>query len=200
VTTSLLESSIAYLVWEAMLFFEKGELAQPGGSAHRLAAPYEAFPTSDGWITVAAPSPAAFEALCGALGRLDLVDDERFRSPRRRLAHRAELAAEIAGVTRTRTTAEWDAALAEVGVPSGPVHRLDEVWDDPQVQATEMVVGDGADRRLGHAVKLSRTPMAVRRRAPALGADTRSVLAQAGFDAVAVDRLIASGAVAEPAP
>jgi len=63
-----------------------------------------------------------------------------------------------------------------------------------------MVVGDGADRRLGHAVKLSRTPMAVRRRAPALGADTRSVLAQAGFDAVAVDRLIASGAVAEPAP
>jgi crotonobetainyl-CoA:carnitine CoA-transferase CaiB-like acyl-CoA transferase len=195
VTTSLLESSIAYLVWEAMMFFERGELAEPGGSAHRLSAPYEAFPTSDGWITVAAPTPTAFEALCGALGRPDLLTDDRFRSPRRRLANRAELAETISSVTRTRSSQEWDSTLAAAGVAAGPVHRIDQVWDDPQVVATEMVVGEGSERRIGHAVKLSATPMAVRRGVAALGADTCAVLAEAGLSDERIDELLAGGAV-----
>jgi crotonobetainyl-CoA:carnitine CoA-transferase CaiB-like acyl-CoA transferase len=196
VTTSLLESSVAYLIWEAMLYFEQGEVAEPGGSAHRLSAPYEALPTADGWITVAAHSPDAFESLCAAIGRPELVADDRFRSGRRRLANRAELAAEISAATRTATTAHWEQVLVDVGVPCGPVHRLDEVWDDPQVQATDMVVGEGRARRIGHPVKLSSTPMAVRSAVPGLGEHTRSVLLAAGCTDVEVDALFASGAVA----
>jgi len=198
VTTSLLESSIAYLVWEAMLWFQAGELAEPGGSAHRLSAPYEAFPTADGWITIAAPTPDAWSALCEALDRRDLLDDERFRSPRRRLANRAELTEQIADTTRRRPSAHWNETLHAAGVASGPVHRIDQVWDDPQVVATDMVVGIGAERRIGHPIKLAATPMAVHRPSPALGEHTREILTAAGWADTEIDDLVASGAVAEP--
>jgi crotonobetainyl-CoA:carnitine CoA-transferase CaiB-like acyl-CoA transferase len=197
VSTSLLESSVAYLVWEALLYFQKGELAEPGGSAHRLSAPYEAFATADGWITIAAPTTADFTALCHALGRADLVDDERFRSPRRRLANRAELAELITEITRTKSSADWNEKLAAAGVPSGPVHRIDQVFDDPQVIAAQMVEGDGADRRIGHPIKLSDTPMNVHRPSPALGADTKAVLLEAGFSDADIDAMLDSGAVAQ---
>ncbi|MEM9464845.1 MAG: CaiB/BaiF CoA-transferase family protein [Actinomycetota bacterium] len=198
VTTSLLEASVAYLVWEAMLWFEAGELAEPGGSAHRLSAPYEAFPTSDGFITIAAPTPDAWRNLCEVLGRPDLLADDRFAAPLDRLRNRADLAAEISAVTRTRPSAEWNTVLHAANIASGPVHRLDEVWDDPQVQATEMVVGEGPDRRIGHPIKLSDTPMRVDRSSPALGEHSREVLLEAGFDGDTVDRLFERGAVEEP--
>ncbi|MEM7140775.1 MAG: CaiB/BaiF CoA-transferase family protein [Actinomycetota bacterium] len=197
VTTSLLESSVAYLVWEAMLWFEKGELSEAGGSAHRLSAPYEAFPTADGWITVAAPTPNDWKGLCTAIDRLDLIDDARFAAPLDRLRRRHELAEEIATVTRTRSTAEWDTLLADAGVASGPVHRLDQVWEDPQVLATEMVVGEGAERRIGHPMKFSASPMNVERPSPKLGEHTREVLAEAGLSAERIDELLAADAVAE---
>ncbi|MEO1055700.1 MAG: CaiB/BaiF CoA-transferase family protein [Actinomycetota bacterium] len=198
VTTSLLESSIAYLVWEAMSWFQQGVLAEAGGSAHRLSAPYEAFPTADGWITIAAPTQDAWIALCATLERNDLVDDERFRSARRRLANRAELADEIATTTRTRPTGAWSSLLHDANVASGPVHRLDEVWDDPQVVATDMVEGDGPARRIGHAVKFSDTPMTVRSATPGLGEHSREVLAERGFGSDEIDALFEAGAVAEP--
>ncbi|MEM1335933.1 MAG: CaiB/BaiF CoA-transferase family protein, partial [Actinomycetota bacterium] len=198
VTTSLLESSIAYLVWEAMLWFEAGQLATQGGSAHRLSAPYEAFPTADGFITVAAPTPQAWKALCSALDRTDLLVDDRYASPLDRLRNRHELADEIAAVTRTRTSAEWDDLLHAAGVASGPVHRIDQVWDDPQVQATEMVVGEGRERRIGHPIKLSATPMRVERSVPGLGEHTRDILAESGFDDAEIDALLAAKAVEEP--
>ncbi|MEM9200670.1 MAG: CaiB/BaiF CoA-transferase family protein [Actinomycetota bacterium] len=200
VTTSLLESSIAYLVWEAMLWFEAGQLAEPGGSAHRLSAPYESFPTADGYITIAAPTPDAWRSLCGVLERPDLLKDTRFAAPLDRLRHRGELAHEIAAVTRTKPSAHWDAALHAANVASGPVHRLDEVWDDPQVVATEMVVGEGTQRRIGHPVKFSDTPMRVEHPVPGLGEHTRIVLAEAGFTDHEITALFDAGAVEEPRP
>jgi crotonobetainyl-CoA:carnitine CoA-transferase CaiB-like acyl-CoA transferase len=196
VTTSLLESSVAYTLWESMMYFQAGHVAEPGGSAHRLAAPYEALPTQDGWITVAAPQPALFEQLCRAVGRPQLTTDERFASPQLRLANRAALADELAAELRTRPTAFWVQVLADAGVPSGPVHTIDEVFDDPQVLATGMVEGEGRDRRLGHPVKMSETPWSVDKPAPKLGEHTRSVLAEHGYDDETIDALFAHGAVA----
>ncbi len=198
VTTSLLESSVAYLVWESMLWWQAGELPEPGGSAHRLSAPYEAFPTSDGWITVAAPTPAAWESLCTVLDRADLVDDDRFRSPGRRLRNRDELAAEISETTRTRPSAEWNDELHAANVASGPVHRIDDVFDDPQVVATDMVVGEGRNRRLGHALKFSDDPMSVRSGSPGLGEHSREVLTELGWSDAEIDQLFAAGAIEEP--
>lgn len=203
VATSLLEATLGYLVWESMSWFQAGEVAEPGGSAHRLAAPYEAFETADGWVTVAAPQPDLFAALCRCVERPDLVDDERFRSPTRRLRHRDELRSELGAAFRSSTTADWCERLAAAGVPSGPVHRIDQVFNDEQVLANGMVEGSGRDRRLGPSVKLSATPMTVTRPAPVLGEHTREVLAEAGFDSDEIDRLATAGCIGvcrEPPP
>jgi crotonobetainyl-CoA:carnitine CoA-transferase CaiB-like acyl-CoA transferase len=199
VTTSLLESTIAYTLWESMMLFQAGVVGEPGGSAHRLAAPYEAFPTADGWITIAAPQPDLYRALCEAIDRPELIDDERFATPANRLAHRDALADELARSLRTRSTVDWCAALAEAGVPSGPVHRIDQAFDDPQVLAAGMVeVDDAGRRRLGHGVKLQRTPMTVKRGAPALGEHSREVLREVGYDDAAIDDLGARRVVQLP--
>jgi crotonobetainyl-CoA:carnitine CoA-transferase CaiB-like acyl-CoA transferase len=198
VTTSLLESTLAYTLWESMMLFQAGVVGEPGGSAHRLAAPYEAFPTADGWVTIAAPQPDLFTALCEAVERPDLVTDQRFAQPAARLANRAALAEELTAVLRTRTTTEWCRRLADAGVPSGPVHRIDQAFDDPQVLANGMVEEGPKGRRLGHAVKLQRTPMAVHRDAPTLGEHGREVLREAGFDDAAIDDLIVTRVLQVP--
>lgn len=183
VTTSLLESTIAYLVWEAAMWFQAGVVGEPGGSAHRLSAPYEAFPTADGWITVAAPQPDVFVALCGVIGRNDLVSDERFTSPTRRLRNRDVLADELSAALRTRATDEWLGELRAVGVPCGPVLDIGQVFTHAQVLANDMVQGEGDERRIGAPVKLSATPMRVGRSAPQLGEHTEEVLAELGWSA-----------------
>lgn len=200
VTTSLLESSVAYMVWEAMLWFEKGEPVEAGGSAHRLAAPYEAFQTLDGWITVAAHSAKSWKALCDTLGRAELLEDPRFLRGSDRLDNRAVLAEELSQVIRTKTTKHWDEAFRDVGVASGPIHRVDEVFEDPQVQATEMVVGEGSSRRIGHPIKFSSSPMGVDRPSPGLGEHTREVLAEGGWSQQEIDALFEAEAVEEVRP
>lgn len=195
VTTSLLESSIAYLVWESMLWFQADVVAEPGGSAHRLVAPYEAFRTEDGWITIAAPSPAAWMSLCEVLQRPDFLEEPAFAKSLDRLKNRAQLAEAITEITRTKPSEYWNSVLKAANIASGPVYQLDEVWDDPQVQATEMVIGEGRDRRVGNPIKLSDTPMTVRKPSPGLGEHTAEVLAESGWSNEEIAELFASGAV-----
>ncbi|MEM9565440.1 MAG: CoA transferase [Actinomycetota bacterium] len=196
VTTSLLETAVATMVWESMLVFQAGETPGRGGSAHRLAAPYEAFPTADGFIAIAAHARDDFRSLCHLLGRDELATDPRFARGADRLANRAALADELGVVLRTRTTAEWDRVIDEANIAVAPVNSMDEVFADPQILATEMVVGDGRDRRLGHAVKLSATPMSVRRPSPVLGEHTVEVLTEAGYDRATIDELAGAEAIA----
>lgn len=191
VTTSLLESTVAYLVWEATMLFQQGVVGEPGGSAHRLSAPYEAFPTADGAVTVAAPQPDVFAALCRVVEREDLLEDERFTSPPRRLRNRDALAEQLGAAFTRRRTEEWLAELRAAGVPCGPVLDVGGVFEHPQVLATGMVEGSGTQRRIGPPVKLSATPMAVERDAPELGEHTREVLAEAGWDDERIEAAVA---------
>ncbi|HEX6989532.1 MAG TPA: CoA transferase [Bacillota bacterium] len=203
VDTSLLEAGIAYTVWESASYFATGEVPQPTGTAHRLTAPYQAFPTRDGHVIVGGANQANWERICRALERPDLVDDERFRTPADRMRNREELVALLEEIFRARTTGEWLERLAREGVPSGPVYDLAQVYADPHVEAREMVVSRshpvaGDVRMIGVPVKLSRTPGAVHRPAPMLGEHTAEVLAELGFDAGRI-RALASAGVTAPA-
>jgi crotonobetainyl-CoA:carnitine CoA-transferase CaiB-like acyl-CoA transferase len=198
VDTSLLESGIAYTVWETAMFFSLGEIARPMGSAHRLSAPYEALPTADGWITIGAANQRNWERLCGALGADTLAADPRFADNPARMKHRIELAGELATVLRGRTTAQWLEALHAAGVPSGPLYDIEQVYADPHVQAREMVVETvhprmGTVRHIGAPVKLSATPSTVRRPAPLLGQHSREVLAEVGIPIAEIDELVSAG-------
>ena len=102
-----------------------------------------------------------------------------------------------------RPAAEWLAVLADAGVPASLVQRLAEVTADPQVVARGAILpvpgSDGVLNGVRSPFRLASIPEPRNERFPELGEHTVEVLRQAGFEAAAVERLLASGAVAAPA-
>ena len=186
VDTSLLEAAMALTVWESTEYWATGCTPKPLGSAHRLAAPYQALRASEGWFTVGASDDRLFDAFCRAIARPDLRTDARFAAREARLEHRRALAAEIERTTRKEPRAHWLARLDTEGVPSGPINTYPEALSDPHTLARDMVVdlvhpGAGRIKNLGVPVKLSDTPGAVDRPAPLLGEHTDAILAELGY-------------------
>ncbi|HUE88214.1 MAG TPA: CoA transferase [Vicinamibacterales bacterium] len=185
IDTSLVEAGIALSVWEATEYFA-GRVPERLGSAHRMSAPYQAFRCADGYITIGAANDRTFAKLAVLLHHEEWLADTRFGSDAARVTHRAALAAAIEAVTVTRTCADWLAALDGAGVPCGPINDYAQVFADPQVVAREMAVpvdhpALGRLRSLGTPIKMSETPLEIRRRAPLLGEHTEQVLRGYGF-------------------
>jgi crotonobetainyl-CoA:carnitine CoA-transferase CaiB-like acyl-CoA transferase len=194
IDTSLLETPIAWSVYEASSYFATGQVPGRLGPGHRTNAPYQAFRTADGWINIGASAQHLWESVCGVLGTKDLLADPRFATGTLRAAHRAELEALLAPRLAAETTAVWLQRLEAAGVPAGPILTYDQVFADPQVKARQMVVevehpAAGPGRVLGVPFKLSATPGAVRRPAPRLGEHTHEILREIGYDEPAVQDL-----------
>jgi len=196
---SLVDAVLAWTVWEAGAWFGAGTVATPTGTRHRLSAPYQAYRTKDGYVTIGAGSERLWRRTAAALGLPGLLEDPRFGTPASRIAHVAELEDEIERATVTRTTREWTDALDAAGVPAGPVLRYDEALADPQVEAREMIREMehplmGRIRALGQPAKYSvSVPGAYHRPPPWLGQHTAQVLTELGLadDAELADLAVA---------
>jgi len=195
VETSLLEAMIAQLAYEASLYLLTGVVPEPVGAGHRFLPFYNAFRTSDGYLTVAAINK--FPALCRALGREDLVNNRRYANHETG-EHRDELIAIMQEVFLTKTTDEWLKILHENDVPSGPVNTLDKALKDPQVLDRDMVVTvdhtlGGQIQQTGNPIKISTTPPELRRKfqsPPTLGEHTTDVLSDVlGYSKKKIDNL-----------
>ena len=185
VDTSLLEAGIAYTFWESAMYFATGEVPGPKGSAHRLTAPYQAFETSDGYVNIGAANQANWERLCTAIEREELVSDPRFVEPRDRMNNLDELTATLERTFSQRSSEYWLNRLEDAGVPAGPIYNIEQVYEDPQVRARDMVVKTdhpvaGRTSNIGIPIKLSETPGRFQRPAPTLGQHTDEVLKQLG--------------------
>jgi crotonobetainyl-CoA:carnitine CoA-transferase CaiB-like acyl-CoA transferase len=202
VETSLMEAALQQTYWHAAIHFATGESPGPTGSAHVLAAPYQAFRAQDGWINVGGANQANWERICDVLGQPQWRDDVRFRTNTDRMEHRVALCDEMNRVLAARTCAEWLAAFDAAGVPAGPVHTIGQALAHPQTLARGMVVDlehsqAGATKALGCPLHFSATPASVCRPAPLLGEHTREVLAEHGYADAEIDALVAEGVVAE---
>ena len=195
--TSLLESALAYTIWETGLYLSTGEVARRQGTRHRLAAPYEALRTADGWIIVGVNNQRLWLRFCEALGEPGLATEERFDRPNRRVRNRDALQARIEGVLAKDTTANWLAKLEGVGVPAGPLNDIAQAWADPQVAARGLLAEVAGRRFVRTPITLHETPVALRRGPAEVGQDTRAVLAEAGFASDEIESLIRAGAAAE---
>jgi len=203
VDTSLFEAGIALTYWQSAIALATGEAPGPLGSAHPLSAPYQAFETADGWITVGGANQNNWLRLLEVIGAKDLAEDPRFATPGERLVNREPLAELLNQRFRTRSSAEWLEKLEAVGCPAGPVLDVAEMQADPQALAREMVVElehptVGPMRTLGLPIKLSRTPGAVTTPAPRLGEDGRALLAEIGYAEGEIEAMIAAGATVVP--
>jgi crotonobetainyl-CoA:carnitine CoA-transferase CaiB-like acyl-CoA transferase len=200
VETSLLEAGILHTAWQSAIYFATGKSPGPLGSAHPLSAPYQAIQTADGWINIGAANQANWLRLIEIIGLPRLAEDERFRDNAARMHNLPALIELLTARFRERPTSEWLALLEAAGVPAGPVLTIEQMVEDPQVQARDMVVEvqhktAGRTRALGTPVKFSATPTRVSRAAPLLGEHTREILAEYGMAPTEIDKLIHDGDV-----
>jgi crotonobetainyl-CoA:carnitine CoA-transferase CaiB-like acyl-CoA transferase len=200
VDTSLFEAGIVHTYWQSAIAFATGVSPGPMGSAHPLSAPYQAFETADGWITIGAANQANWLKLIEALGVPEFKDDARFETNVERMENLAVLVDALAPVLKSRGSAEWLERLERAGVPAGPVLDIAAMQRDPQTLAREMVPDVphskiGPTSTLGHPVKYSSAPVEIRRGAPLYGEHTKEVLGEHGFSDAEIDALIEQAAV-----
>ena len=174
VDTSLFESGLALGVYEAANVFTNGEVPQRLGQRHRGSAPYQIFPTQDGYMTIGGANQPFWEQACAILGCEHLMSDERFITKADRVANAAVLADELIPYFQAQSTDYWCERFEAAGIPAGPVMNHVQALNDPQAQARNMVVEVehsklGKTKTLGVQVKLSETPGSVRRGAPLVG-------------------------------
>jgi len=197
VETSLLESALAYTVWESGVYLTTGEVAAPRGSRHRLAAPYEALKTGDGFIVVGVNNQRLWERFCAALGDDDLVRDPTFADGRARVINRDALQARLETILASAGADDWIARLLAKGVPCGPVNTIAQALADPQVVARGLLAQVDGRSFVRAPIGLSATPVAVTRGPPPLGAHSREVLSQAGMTGDQIDDLVEGGVLSE---
>jgi len=200
VDTSLYEAGISLTYWQSAIALATGVAPGPMGSAHPLNAPYEAFETQDGWITLGAANETSWLRLVKLLQRPDLAEDPRFKAGSDRIQNRVALAEALAPEFRKRTQDEWLAALEQAKIPAGPVLDVMQMHADPQTIAREMVVEVehskiGRVKTIGSPVKFSGTPGSVRHGAPLFGEHTRQVLREYGFADDEIAAMAKAGAV-----
>ncbi len=181
VDIGMLDCQVALLENAIARFDMTDTVPEPLGARHPSITPFQAVETRDGWIMIAAGNNVLWRRLCEVIGREDLAVDERFRDNNLRTEHHAELHTVLSEIFTERTTEVWLKSLDSAEIPCGPIQNIQQVVEDPQVLARDMIVQilhpiAGPLRMAGSPLKLSDTPPEITRHAPALGEHTDQVL------------------------
>lgn len=149
VSTSLLETALAWTGQKADAYANEGRLPVRDRSGHPGFVPYEAFETADAPLLICCGNDRLFAKLAVELGHDDWLSDERFATNRARLSHKQALMDVLEPLLREYPRADWLARFNQAGVPCAPVHTVPEALAHPQVQALGMLqTVPGEDFRL----------------------------------------------------
>jgi crotonobetainyl-CoA:carnitine CoA-transferase CaiB-like acyl-CoA transferase len=200
VTTALFDTTLMWVSYHAMGYLGSGEVPQPQGSGTAMIAPYQAFPTADGYAMIGAASDALFRRLADALDAPGLVADPRFVDNPSRVRNRAAVVEAVSAHTRAFKTADLLERLRGAGVPSAPIHTIDQVLREPQTEASGMLVGAPHPRlpdyrSVGLPIQWDGRRPAVRRVPPRLGEHSADVLTWLGYTLDDVRNLKSQGLV-----
>lgn len=200
IDTSLLEAGIIATYWQSAICLATGIAPSAIGSAHPLAAPYQAFSTQDGWINIGAANQSNWHRLIEVLEIPEIGKDTRFLDNASRMDNLPALAEILTARFTQRTTSHWLQRLEAAGVPAGPVLTIKEMLEDPQVRARDMVMEvehqrAGRVKTLGTPVKFSETPARARSAAPVLGQHTGEILREYGYSASDVQSMADAGEI-----
>ncbi|MBR7792884.1 CoA transferase [Undibacterium sp. FT147W] len=185
---ALLDVQVAMLANMNTNYLASGKPPVRWGNAHPNIVPYQTFATSDGHIIVAAGNDGQYKKFVAAGGEEQLASDERFSTNPARVANREVLIPLLAEMVKRKSRQEWIALLEEAGVPCGPINRLDDVFNDPQVKARGMQITlphptAGSVKLVGSPMKLSATPPDYQAPPPLLGQHTDQILKSVlGYD------------------
>jgi len=191
---SLFDSQISALVNVASNYLVSGIIPKRLGNQHPNIVPYQVFPTADQEMVVAVGNDAQFRKFVQVLGVEDWADDDRFATNPKRVENRELLIGMISERMKTQSSRHWREQLEAVGVPNGPINNMKELFADPQVKAREMVVEMAHPtaekiKLVGSPLKLSRTPVEMKRHPPLYGEHTEQVLASLGYTSEQIEEM-----------
>ena len=200
VHTSLLEAQIAMCDFQAVRYLVDRAVPPQAGNDHPYVTPMGVLPTADGFISIGVGGQGQWRSFCMAIDQPDLIDHPDFATMELRFKHRPQMRELLEPIFMARPSAYWLRLLQEFHVPVGPIHKMDEMFDDPQVRHVGIaqkvhhpVRGD--IELIGQPVTLSRTPATIVSAIPEKGGQTSEVLAQFGFSDAEIAALKATGAV-----
>ena len=182
IDVSLVESGLAWTVWEAAAYFGQGQLPERTGTAHRVSAPYQGFKTQDDYILVGAGNQKLWEIFAAkVVNRPDWLSNPLFASNYLRAQNVKALEEEIESELVKHKAAHWLQLLDEYGVPSSPIYSYDQTLNDPHILERGMVLSyehptAGSMRTLGFPAKFSQTPGQLTNAAPTLGQHNEEIL------------------------
>jgi CoA:oxalate CoA-transferase len=201
VDVAMLDCQVAILENAISRYLASGIVPRPIGNRHPSIVPFEPFETLDGQIMIAAGNDSLWHKFCKAVGLDDMALDPAFSSNAKRNENYEPLRERVSAAMRRKATAEWQTVLENAGIPNGPIQSIDQVVQDPQMRAREMLVeiehpSAGRVTIPGVPVKLSETPGSVRTPAPCLGEHTAEILANMlGLSPAEINALRAAGAI-----
>lgn len=201
VDTSLLEGQVSMLAYHYTAFFASGKVPERKGSSAQGLVPYQAFEASDGWMVVAVFTDRMWRDLCGAVGKSEWGEDPRFATPPQRMVNRDTIIDAFTQIFAGDTVEAWRARLSPAGIPCTPVLRIDQVVEEEQVLARDMIVevdtpGSGKLRMAGVPIKFSDAAGGVRTGPPRLGEHSREVVESLGYSEAEIERLMTAGVIA----
>ncbi|SHI44831.1 formyl-CoA transferase [Pollutimonas bauzanensis] len=199
IDASLMDTAMAFSVWDISEYWGTGKIPTPVGTANRMSAPYQAVQASDGYFVMGATNNKLWKLLCEVMDRAELLGDERFKDISARLANREVLIEELEKTFVTRTRQEWTDTLVAAGIPASPMQSYPEAFQSDHAVHREMRIDidhpvEGKIPNIGFAVKLSGTPGQVRMPPPLLGEHTQAILAEIGIDGAELSTLTEAGA------
>jgi len=200
VYTSLLETQVFLLDFQAARWLIDKEVAGQAGNDHPTGVPTSIYPTADGHISLAAPSPRVWARLCETLGKPEWLEKPEWNSRAGRRADRAALNATIAAVTREKPSAYWIDAFETAGVPSGPINAIDQVFADPQVQHLGIASpvqspALGKLNLVASALNFSGAEKSIHSAAPEYDAHTDAILRSVGYSIEQIGAMRAKGII-----
>jgi crotonobetainyl-CoA:carnitine CoA-transferase CaiB-like acyl-CoA transferase len=200
IDTSMLGGQVAMLTYQAGILFTTGKVPEMLGNAHPIVAPYDTYPTADGYVNIAVGNDAIWQRFCAAMELGEIGEDERFLTNAGRITNLAECNRIVNDALGRYPTEEVVRRLDAAAVPCGPINDVGQVMADPQVRQQELV------RQVPHATlgeitvtgfpyHFSGTPLENRYGPPLLGEHSREILGELGYDEETIETWCEAGAV-----
>src|ERR1700742_4662194 len=189
---TLYDCGMALLHPQAANFFLNNTRPKGTGNPHPNLVPYDKYPTRTCDIFIASGNNGQFRKLVEIIGRPELADDPRFANNGERNVNRVALTLALAAAFADQDGKELSLRLIRAGVPAGPVLAVDEAMSAPHTEHREMVTELDWYKGLGTPIKFSRTKGGTRRPPPRFNEHGADILAEFGYSAAEIERLVAS--------
>ncbi len=202
VHTSLLEAMVFMLDLQAARYLMDGEVPGQAGNDHPVNIPMGAFETADKPVNIAASSPKMWAQFANAVEHPEWLEVEEWKTASGRSADRTRLNAAITEAFKQKPSEYWIDLLERIGIPCGPINKVDQVFADPQVQHLKMAMpitipGRGDTHLVSTAINIEGHDSQVRRIPPKLGEHSAEILREHGYSEDDVARLRGLGVIGE---